>query len=112
MYRATTPKHTFIFDVDPAETFDKILITYAQNGKIILEKNKEELSFSETMNECCGRQYTASLELTQEETNMFSAGSRGVVSIQVRVRTYDGQVLASDEKHISVKNVLNDEVLL
>ena len=37
MYRATTPKHIFYFNVDPNETFEEILITYSQAGKIILE---------------------------------------------------------------------------
>lgn len=35
MYRATTPTHSFIFDIDPDETFRTILITYAQEGDIV-----------------------------------------------------------------------------
>ena len=48
MYRATTPTHSFIFDIDPDETFRTILITYAQEGDIVLEKGKSDLTFSTT----------------------------------------------------------------
>ena len=112
MYRATTPKHTFIFEVDPDENYEQILITYAQDDKIILEKTKNDLSFEEIVNEEGETEYAASLELSQVETNMFHAGTKKMVDIQVRVLTYAGEALASDEKHIPVKRVLNDEVLL
>lgn len=112
MYRATTPRHTFIFEVDPDENFEQILITYAQDGEIILEKEKSDLSFYEIENEDGETEYAASLELSQIETNLFRAGTKKMVDIQVRVLTYAGEALASDEKHIPVKRVLNDEVLL
>ena len=112
MIRATTPKHSFIFEVDPEESFSNILITYAQSGEIILEKNKSDLTFDEC-EDLNGRNiYIASVKLTQEETNMFHASPKGVVDIQVRAITTDGDALASDIERISVQNVLNDEVLL
>lgn len=40
MYRATTPQHDFLFDVDPQLVFKRILITYAQNNQIVLQKNR------------------------------------------------------------------------
>lgn len=110
MYRATTPKHTFIFEVDPDQAFEKILITYAQDGQVILEKEKNDLTFFEQETKCGKTEHAASLELTQEETKLFAANK--MIDIQVRVLTYAGQVLASDEKRIGVKRVLNDEVLL
>lgn len=111
MIRATTPKHIFTFDVDPEETFSEILITYAQNGKIILEKHKSDLSF-ETC-DCFGGKsvYTAFVKLTQEETKLFTANPKGIISIQVRAITSDGDAVASNIEQISVQNVLNDEVL-
>lgn len=109
MYRATTPKHTFIFDVNPDETFKTILITYAQDNLIILEKYKEDLTVIETT-DCKGKTvYEASLRLTQSETNYFNANQ--TVSVQVRALTYDDEAVASEKKTISVKDVLNDEVL-
>ena len=116
MKRATTPKHTFSFNVDPNDTFAKILIIYAQNGKVVLEKNKEDLTF-ETPGECdqCGTyEWQAWLRLTQEETKLFdppAAGKRGQVSVQVRVLSYSGEALASDEKVLSLSDVLDDQVL-
>ena len=111
MIRATTPKHIFTFDVDPEETFSEILITYAQNGKIVLEKHKSDLMF-ETC-DCFGGKlvYRAFVKLTQEETKLFTANPKGVVSVQVRALTEDGDAIASDVDQISVQNVLNDEVL-
>ena len=44
MIRATTPKHVFLFDADPS-VYSKILITYQQNGAIVLEKTKDDLTF-------------------------------------------------------------------
>lgn len=111
MIRATTPKHMFTFDVNPEETFSEILITYAQNGKIVLEKHKSDLTF-ETC-DCFGGKtvYRAFVKLTQEETKLFSANPKGIVNIQVRAITENGDAIASDIMQISVQNVLNDEVL-
>lgn len=111
MIRATTTTHHFLFDVNPEESFSKILITYAQNSQIILEKHETDLSF-ETCECFDGKTvYIASLKLTQEETKLFSAKPKGTVSIQIRAITPDGEAVASDISNISVENVLNDEVL-
>lgn len=103
MIRATTPTHRFIFDQNP-DLFEKILITYAQSGRIVLEKGKDDLTFEEQSEE----QYPAYVQLTQEETNLFRTSP---VTVQVRVLTTGGEVLASEKKTIKVEDVLNDEVL-
>jgi len=109
VYRATTPTHTFVFDVDPDELFKTILISYAQDSTVILEKTKDDLNFDEAT-DCKGNKvYEASLQLTQEETNYFNADK--TVSVQVRVLTYDDEAIAFDKATLSVKDVLNDEVL-
>lgn len=108
MYRATTPTHIFVFEVDPEENFKTILITYSQNGEIVLEKGKNDLTFEEK-EECCGKVYQATLQLTQEESNLFEADK--IVSVQIRAVSYDGDVVASEKMSVSVKDVLNDEVL-
>lgn len=111
MIRATTPTHRFLFDMDPDESFEEILITYAQNNQIILEKHKKDLSF-DRCDPICGKPvYIASLKLTQEETNLFTAKPKGNVNVQIRAITSDGDAVASDILQIPVKNVLNDEVL-
>ncbi len=111
MIRATTPKHIFIFEQNPEETFDKILITYAQNNEIVLEKTKGDLEYG-TYDNSGTEYYTASFRLTQEETKKFSAKPRNMIDIQVRALTYSGEALASDKKSIAVQDVLNDEVLV
>lgn len=112
MIRATTPKHIFIFEQNPEETFDKILITYAQNGEIVLEKQKDDLEYGVIEDGSGTEQYSASFRLTQEETRKFSAKPRNMVDIQVRALTHSGEALASDKKSITVQDVLNDEVLV
>ena len=49
MIRATTPKQVFTFEQNP-NIFEKILITYAQNDKIILEKEKSDLTIEPVLN--------------------------------------------------------------
>lgn len=125
MKRATTPKHTFSFNVDPDASFAKILIIYAQNGKVVLEKSKEDLTFEEPVScdKCSTSEWQAWLRLTQEETNRFEvpktcngslppkSDKRSQVTVQVRVLSYGGEALASDEKVISLYDVLDDQVL-
>ena len=112
MIRATTPKQTFIFDINP-DNFSKILITYAQNDKIILEKTKGDLTIgpvTDAFEQVTG--YSAWFRMTQEETNKFEAGPGKQVTVQVRVLTIGNEALASEKKTFSVQDVLNDEVLI
>ena len=104
MYRATTPLHTFIFEVNPEATFKTILITYVQDDQIVLEKGKSDLTFTST-----DAGYEATLQLTQEETKLFN--NKSSVKVQVRVLTYSGEAAASTKMTIPVNDVLNDEVL-
>lgn len=111
MIRATTPKQVFTFEMDPSD-FEKILITYAQGDQIILEKGKDDLQI-EPVENAFGKimGYAAWFRMTQEEANSFLPGPGKQVSVQVRAKTYSGEVLASDKKTFSVQDVLNDEVL-
>lgn len=112
MIRATTPKHSFIFEQDPS-LFSRILITYVQGDTIVLEKEKSDLTIEQKTNPKCGAiEWVAWLRLTQEETKKFKATPGAQVKIQVRVLTNEGEALASDKKSISVQDVLNDEVLI
>lgn len=99
MTRATTPTHKFTFPIDPS-TFEKILITYKQGKKIVLEKTEKDSIISDM---------TVLVPLTQEETNLFN--SREDVEIQVRVLTYANKALASKKFVKPVNDVLNDEIL-
>lgn len=99
MRRATTPVHKFTFPVDPA-TFEKILITYSQGRRVVLEKTKDDLTFEDYVGRC---------KLTQEEANLFKASEP--LLIQVRVLTYAGNALASEVFKTTVKEVLDDAIL-
>ena len=111
MFRATTPKQVFIFNINPA-LFSKILITYAQGDDIILEKTQDDLQFEERFNESCNRtEYRAWFRMTQEEANEFNARSTKKVYVQVRALTDDDEALASKIHQVYVNDVLDDEVL-
>ena len=111
MIRATTPKHVFLFNTNPSE-FSRILITYAQGGEIKLEKEKDDLAIREVVN-CRTREleWEVSYRLTQEETKAFLASPTKPVKVQIRILTDSDEALASEQYTVSVKDVLNDEVL-
>lgn len=110
MYRATTPTHYFCFGESNPKSFKSILITYVQNDKIILEKTKADLTFgTKVVDE--ETKYYASVQLTQEETKLFSAKPNASVSVQIRAVDQSDTVVASCKDKISVLDVLNDEVL-
>lgn len=110
MYRATTPLHRFVFAEDP-NTYQEIKITYAQGKRIILEKNKDDLIFLSEDTANGVTRYSASVRLTQEETKLFSTNYGNTISVQLRAMDAAGHVYASDINLISLKDVLNDEVL-
>lgn len=111
MFRATTPTHTFLFDTDPDATFKEVLVTYAQNGQVILNKRKEDLTFSNGTDLDGNTTYLASVQLSQQETNLFKMKNGPKVTVQVRVLTNDGKAFAFDKMTVSLQDVLNDEVL-
>lgn len=101
MYRATTPTHTFELPFEYEQFVKKILITYKQGSKIVLEKTETD---DITIN---GK--TVSYQLTQSETKLFEKDI--IVDIQIRVLTNGGQSIASQEWHRLVNDVLNDKEL-
>ena len=84
MIRATTPTHTFTFDSDPS-VYSRILVTYSQNNKVVLEKEKADLTIEERQT-TSGTEYVAWFRLTQEEANRF-ASKGSYAKVQVRVLT-------------------------
>lgn len=98
MRTGTTPTHVFTmpFGVDMIKELE---ITYAQNGKTVLTKYKED---------CVLEGNTVSVTLTQQDTFEFGSSN---VSIQVRVLTLDDNALASDIITIRCERCLSNEVL-
>lgn len=97
MYRVTTPTHTFNLPFE-ANTIDKLILSYKQNGNVILEKTKEDV-------ELTGRKLI--VVLTQEETSLFDDRK---AFVQLRVKIGD-KVLASNIIELYVTDVLNEEVM-
>ena len=97
--RATTPKQIFTLDLENVSDLSEILVTYAQRGKIIVQRTKSEMTIEENK---------VSFRLTQEETLSFRENIP--VEIQVRVFTSDNNALASDIFEVSVGRVLDEEV--
>ena len=99
MIRATTPIHKFTFENLNPEDFQVLNAYYAQQGEIILEKEKSDFIFSsEVLEE--KTIYTAQVTLSQEETKLFK--SRYEVEIQIRALTDTGQSMASQKYKIPV----------
>lgn len=101
LQRGTTPVHSFTLpdelkDVD----FAALYITYKQDGKTVLEKERDAISIKDGV---------ASVRLTQEETLLFSG--RWKCHIQVRLRTDAGDALVSNVVNIPVYDVLKEGVI-
>ena len=101
LQRGTTPVHSFTLpdemkDVD----FAALYITYKQDGKTVIEKDRSSISIEDGV---------ASVRLTQEETLLFS--DRWKCHIQVRLRTSAGDALVSNVANIPVYDVLKEGVI-
>ena len=98
MIRGTTPTHTFNLPFD-AVLIDKLKITYAQNGVVVLTKEKADCKIDGN---------AVAVKLTQEDTLKFDASR---VQIQIRVLTTGGDALASDIVTKPCGEVLEEGVL-
>lgn len=99
MRRGTTPKHIFETDID-LTTAAVIYLTYKQDGKTVLTKEKDELEVEKD-------RLTA--RLTQADTLMFSTS--GNVNIQIRARFPDGSAIASEIINTRAEAILKEGVI-
>lgn len=99
MIRGTTPTHIFTIPFDTALIAD-LRISYAQSGKEVIVKTKEEATLD-------GQ--TITVKLSQEDTFSFDCSKN--VLVQVRVLTLGGEAVSSDVIVVSVEQCLNNEVL-
>ena len=99
MIQGTTPTHTFDIPFDTA-LINKMRILYAQNNKLVLEKENADCSIDGN---------TITVRLTQEDTLKFVADA--LVQIQLRILTAGGDALASDIVNVDCRRILDDEVL-
>lgn len=101
MIRLTTPTHIFTFpdNINPSE-LDWLKLTYAQEGRIILEKDLSDMTVS-------GQQVFVTL--TQAETKMFKVKKEPV---QVQLRVGIGEVaMATKIYQVPVYEVLNSDII-
>lgn len=111
MHRLTTPTHIFIMNVDPRQ-WDKFIISYKNDGRIVLEKTQEDEHEIEIIeNEETGEidEFRLSINLTQEETQKFKALSMS--EVQFRCHYPTGEVIASNKIKFQICDVLNQEIL-
>ena len=99
MIRGTTPTHFFTLPFDAGE-IDKLRVTYAQNGLTVLDLTEDDVTAD-------GQEIR--YQLTQEDTLKFK--NNVLVEIQIKLKTLDGNVLASNVIVISVSKILNEDVL-
>ena len=101
MTRGTTPTH--VFTVDPqilSGGVSAVFITYAQNGRVMLEKGTEDIVVGEN---------TLTVKLTQEDTlKLFAPYTDNDVEIQIRLKTSSGDALASEIIMAKVSDVLKE----
>jgi hypothetical protein len=99
IFQGSTPTHKF--KTPYTRVFvDSAIVTYAQNGEIVLNKEGAELTIEDN---------TILVELAQEETLKFDE-SRDV-HIQIKVKANNGKVIPSNIIYASVAEVLNREVM-
>lgn len=97
--RGTTPKHEFELSY-PQEFVKDVRVSYGQNNQSVLTK---------TLAECKLMGNVLSIDLTQEETFLFSPEKR--VAIEIRVQLIDGAVIRNEEPiELRVLDTLNGEV--
>lgn len=99
MIRGTTPEHIIKPPV-AASLIKSVRFTYEQDGNTVVEKTEADCTITDE---------SISVRLTQDDTLRFEENKS--VSVQIRILTTGGEVMASDIKSLTVKKTLNDEVL-
>lgn len=97
--QGSTPTHKFSTPYEKNEV-ERAIITYCQNGRIVLEKSGEEIVIENN---------SITANLTQEDTLSFD--EMGDVKMQIKVKLTNGKVIPSNDMYASVKDVLNKEVM-
>lgn len=100
MTRGTTPTIKFTTSIETS-LLHTAYITFAQNKKILFEK---------TLSDCTLETNAIILKLTQEDTLKLQSGI-SKAEIQIRAKTTDNTVIATDIFKISVDEILKDGVI-
>lgn len=101
MIRGTTPVLEFELPFD-TKLIAEAYVTISQNQKAIFEKNFAE---------CIHSGKLLKVNLSQEDTLKLKSCCNSHAEIQVRVRTKEGEALASDIISVHVGGILKDGVI-
>ncbi len=99
MIRGTTPTLSFTLPF-ATDLLAEAWVTLSQEGKVVLDKNLQQCSCEENV---------LSLRLTQEDTLQLQHGC--TTEIQLRVRTLEGDALASRILPVETARILKDGVI-
>lgn len=99
LIRGTTPTHIYELPIDE-NLIQKLHISYAQRGVVILTKTEADCTFENG---------NAVVKLTQEDTLLFDSQLR--VEIQMRILTIGEDALASSIYYTSCATLLENEVI-
>lgn len=100
LVRSTTATQNFRLPFNYEPIGSRLLITYGQCGKILIEKTQDDAEIKENI---------VKIRLTQEETKLFVSSAR--IDVQIKILATTGEVFASKIFRINVDDALNDEVM-
>lgn len=99
MRQGTTPTHTFTLPIS-VELIKTVEITYAQGGKIVLQKGNADVEMKDKK---------VILHLTQEDT--FALEAAQLINVQLRPLMADGSVPETPIFTMHISKSLSKEVL-
>ena len=137
--RGTTPYHSFIIPLAP-EQIQNIYISYSQNGKLILNKEKADIEIMPIVTEETEVEETeveeteveeseeepeeepeeeiksslVGLHLSQEDTlgfKFYPAAEKNIAVIQIRILDMDNEAYASEPITERISGVIKDGVI-
>lgn len=95
-----TPLHTFTLDIADMPNIVEVLISYTQNGRVILRKKLKDCELSGNV---------IKVRLSQEDTLKFNESHK--VRIQIKLKTDTGEVIPSDVVSVTPTSCLDLEVI-
>lgn len=98
MIRGTTPTLEFVLPFE-ASLLAAAYVTFVQSDSVVLDK---------PLSECAIDGNKMTVKLTQEDTLKLKTG---LVEVQIRARTADGDVIASDIILTGAQKILKDGVI-
>lgn len=100
--RTSTPDHEFELPFAYEELSEKLIISYSQNGEVVLEFTEKDIG---TSVEISGNIIIVSL--SQEDTEKFEPGE---VIGEIKTWTKNGKSLISEDIPMYVKQVRNERI--